>query len=146
MVDLTNIGTILSLLVLVLATQIIITFFHELAHKISLKKRNIKSEIKWNISGIIRSLGYAEMATCIFEEKKFMKLKDKDKKRIILAGFYSDLIFTLIFLILSIASWAFLKGDYLWYYLNLNTLMLLLKLLLNIFSKKGDFEKLKQLT
>lgn len=135
---------VVLLFIIILFSHIIITFFHELAHKRELNKYKIVSEVKWNVSGIIKSFGVVSMAGCFFDKKKFNKLKEKQKRRIILAGPYSDLIFIGLFLILTIFSWLYFKNIFLYYYLNLMLLTLIIKIPLNLFGKNSDFKKLKE--
>jgi hypothetical protein len=134
----------ISLFVSVFFSQIVITLFHELAHKRELNKKGISCEIKWNVKGIVKSLGICSLAGCFFDKNKFENLSAKSKRRIIYAGIKVDLLFTMLFLILAVLSWFYLKGSFVWYYLNLTTFTLILRVFLDFFGKGSDGGRLRR--
>ena len=137
-----NLLFLLILIVLVYITHLVILFFHELAHKRKLEKYGIKSILYLNPLKLIKSLAYSR-AYCFFDKGKFDKLSSVKKKEIISAGIVNDLVFIGIFLILSILSWFYFKGSFLWYYLNLTSLILVIIFLIGFLAKGSDFGKLK---
>lgn len=132
----------LTLIVLLYITQRITIYFHELAHKKELDKENIKNKIKKQKSSF---LGYSKGRCHILNYKKYNELSYKTKKKILLSGIYSDLIFIFIFLFGTIFSWIYLKNTIIWYYLNLSLIFLILNLLLNLFKKDSDGRKILEL-
>jgi hypothetical protein len=138
------ISNIIYLIILVFITHIVVIFFHELAHKRELNKNNIKCEIKWNLSGIKLINNFA-LAMCCFNGKKFDKLGKDKKKKILLSGIKAEVIFLLLFLVLSIFSWIYLKNSFAFYYFNVTFLTLVGKLFINFLGKESDGGRLRRL-
>jgi hypothetical protein len=133
----------ICLIILVFITHIIVTLFHELAHKRELNKNKIKCEIKWNYLRIKILKNFA-LASCVFNKDKFDKLGKNARKKVLLAGIKTELAFLFLFLALSILSWFYFKGSSAYYYFNVTFLTLIGKFLINLFGKGSDGERLRE--
>jgi len=136
---------ILSLVALAYISQFIVLLFHEFAHKKALKNKGVRAEINWNFLKSIKSLGFGGTINCFFDLEKFNKLNYKSKKKIILAGFYVDVLFATLFIALSLLSWSYWKGSFVWYYFNTTAFIFLIRILTGFWIKGSDFQRWREL-